>query len=607
MNNLRLYPLCIALTLIVPFIPLISGGDIDDSHDDGLIQSSSTCQNGFGDAFKWPCFRGDACHSGVAVSTGPDSADLLWSKPLGGTIYSSPAIVNDRVYVGCSDGNVYCFNVNSGSQLWSHPIGSAIESSPAVDGNNLFIGANGRNLYCLDALTGAERWNHTTYGGVTSSPIIDQGVVYFSDTNGDVYALSTAGAFIWKQGFLGASMTSSPAYCDGYVYVGGGNYNGDGTNYLYCLNASTGAEEWSYPTGDAVSSSPTIIDNRIYFGSDDTNVYCLDTSGGLVWQHYTGPATYFYSSPAVSGNYLVVGCVNDKCICLDATGGGGTTTQYWSIPKSSSYGFSSSPAIAGDKVYIGDCSGYLWCLNLTTGGELWSYYIGVSNYGVTSSPAVASGKVVVGGGNGNLYCFGPDTTPLKVSSISPSNGATGVPWSTDVEVTFDNDALGTSLSSFTFTIVDESQQPVSGIVSYQASSRKATFLPDDDLAEGTTFTVRLSGDILGQNYIGLDGNGNGVSEGSPLDDFTFQFTTQMIYGPSLETIGPLQCVEDVQFDLDLSTMIHDEDTPVNNLVLGEDSDHATVLGHTIRFEYPEGLLQDTVNISVTRICPRRWR
>jgi len=62
-------------------------------------------------------------------------------------------------------------------------------------------------------------------------------------------------------------------------------------NAVHCVNASTGEEIWSYVTGGPIRLAPTYAEGRVYAGSDDGHVYCLDAAEGtLVWQRRAGPA-----------------------------------------------------------------------------------------------------------------------------------------------------------------------------------------------------------------------------------------------------------------------------------------------------------------------------
>src|ERR1700759_5076468 len=56
--------------------------------------------------------------------------------------------------------------------------------------------------------------------------------------------------------------------------------------------------KWKFRTGGYVNSSAAIDGNRIYFGSADSNLYCLDINSGAVnWKFKTGGAVG--SSPAI--------------------------------------------------------------------------------------------------------------------------------------------------------------------------------------------------------------------------------------------------------------------------------------------------------------------
>ena len=94
---------------------------------------------------------------------------------------------------------------------------------------------------------------------------------------------------------------SSPAVAYGKVYVGSGDYN------IYCLDALTGAQVWSYTTGNNTASSPAVADGKIFVGSNDGNLYCLNAStGAYIWSYATG-ASFLSCSPAVAMGNVFIG------------------------------------------------------------------------------------------------------------------------------------------------------------------------------------------------------------------------------------------------------------------------------------------------------------
>src|SRR6266567_664794 len=86
---------------------------------------------------------------------------------------------------------------------------------------------------------------------------------------------------------------SSPTVSDDIVYFGSDD------SYLYALNAVTGELKWKFKTGDVVYSSPAVADGAVYVGSHDSYLYAVDMNTGKErWKFKTGNRVY--SSPVVS-------------------------------------------------------------------------------------------------------------------------------------------------------------------------------------------------------------------------------------------------------------------------------------------------------------------
>ena len=86
-----------------------------------------------------------------------------------------------------------------------------------------------------------------------------------------VEAVPSSPAVEWTYTTFGA-VYSSPTVVGGILYVGSNDYN------VYALNTAgwnAGGEIWSFPTGNQVQSSPTVVNGTLYVGSYDNNVYAL--------------------------------------------------------------------------------------------------------------------------------------------------------------------------------------------------------------------------------------------------------------------------------------------------------------------------------------------
>src|SRR5437773_8999130 len=146
---------------------------------------------------------------------------------------------------------------------------------------------------------------------------------------------------------------SSPTVSDDTVYLGSDD------SYLYALNALTGELKWKFKTGDVVYSSPAVADGAVYVGSHDCYFYAVDArTGEERWKFKTGNRVY--SSPAVSEATVYFGSADAYLYAVNAA----TGKLAWKF-KAGSW-IESSPAIAEATIYFGCWDAYLYAVDMTT-------------------------------------------------------------------------------------------------------------------------------------------------------------------------------------------------------------------------------------------------
>lgn len=84
---------------------------------------------------------------------------------------------------------------------------------------------------------------------------------------------------------MGRDTGYSPATAGGIVFVGG-EHNGA----LLGLDGKTGEERFRFYTGAPIRWAPVATKDRVFVGSDDGWLYCLDHSGEVVWKKRGGPS-----------------------------------------------------------------------------------------------------------------------------------------------------------------------------------------------------------------------------------------------------------------------------------------------------------------------------
>ena len=217
----------------------------------------------------------------------------------------------------------------------------------------------------------------------------------------------------------GGRVLSSPAVIGDRVYFG----SDDGA--FYAVDIETGREAWRFETGGQVRSSPAVADGLVFFGSYDGVFYALNAdSGALVWRFetsgerrwraanldgmtpqgevHTDPWDFFLSSPVVADGVIYFGTGEGVLYALDAHSG----AERWAFEPADT--MHSSPAIAEGTVYVGNMESRLYAVDAITGEERWHFQAGVdptyyNQHGLQSSPVVANGRVYVGGRDGGMH------------------------------------------------------------------------------------------------------------------------------------------------------------------------------------------------------------
>lgn len=276
----------------------------------------------------------------------------------------------------------------------------------------------------------------------------------------------------------GGQVVSSPVVLNNMLYVG----SEDGK--LYAIDAISGEVKWQYKTDGAIHSTPAISNGKVFFLSYDGFFYALDLKDGeLVWKFKTGgefkfqvkdyykgdfkPDFWdFYLSSAIVDNAMVYfGSSDSNVYALDIE----TGAKKWQFKTGGS--IHSSPAIYKNNLIIGSWDSNIYCLNATTGIKKWSYATGkdTDNYiwiGIQASPTIDDGVAYIGSRDAKLYAFNVktgDTLWIKDEfdrSWMPSSAAIGK----------ENIYTGSSDSFSFFSINKET-----GNINYKAKTNAYTF------------------------------------------------------------------------------------------------------------------------------------
>lgn len=327
-------------------------------------------------------FHGDAARTGVYQGAGPARlTGVKWSFKTGGPIVASPVIEDGVVYIASLSGYVHAIDQATGQEKWKFKSRMPIASSPALAEGTLYFVSSAGSLAALDIATGQPKWVFAIEYERRFEAKGLHGYPSNAQTIPDAWDV----------------FTSSPAVVNGKVYFGAGDGN------VYAVDANSGILQWKFATGDVVHASPAVAGGTVFIGSWDGTFYAIDAESGVQkWAYKAGvdPVMHnqvgFQSSAAVVDGTVYVGCRDAHVYAFDAA----TGRKKWDYPTSKSW-VNGTPAVRDGVVYVGtsDSARFL-ALDAKTGRLRWIF--DAKAY-VFSSAALAGDLAFFGSHNGRMY------------------------------------------------------------------------------------------------------------------------------------------------------------------------------------------------------------
>jgi len=207
----------------------------------------------------------------------------------------------------------------------------------------------------------------------------------------------------------GGAITSSPAVVAGRVYFGSDDYR------VYCVEAATGGARWSFATQDLIEAPPLVLDGGVFVGSSDFFFYALDAeTGELRWKVETddkilGGANFVRTD---AGTRIVVGSYDTKLYCFDAA----TGETLWTYATDNYV--NGTPAIDDGRAVFGGCDAVLHVVSIETGQRVAGVELGPECH-VAGSVGLADGRVYFGHYGNQFLCIDLESQEVVWTYDSP--------------------------------------------------------------------------------------------------------------------------------------------------------------------------------------------
>lgn len=172
----------------------------------------------------------------------------------------------------------------------------------------------------------------------------------------------------------------------------------------YDVNDGAVKEVWKIREDGDIASGFARIGDRAWYATSSGAVRCVSIKNGKrIWSKSL-PGKVF-STPAVEGKYVVLGCADGFIYSLNPKNG----RLRWKQRAGKSV--LGSPVIFKGKVFIGASDGTFRALDLRKGSVVWEYS-GVDGF-IECRPWVDENQVVFGAWNGSLYSLNTDNGSLQ--------------------------------------------------------------------------------------------------------------------------------------------------------------------------------------------------
>jgi outer membrane protein assembly factor BamB len=306
--------------------PLILGKDIIVATTGGQIVRLSPKDGGFETSVLHDAgveiLHTPALSDGIlyvpAAEKGVIALDLAgrinWTCDVGSVVYGTPAVDDQRVYVGDLEGNVHAIRRTDGEKIWSeHHAQFSIEMPVVRRDDTLIFGAWDCFIYAISCHDGRQLWKTRSpagheggkftsryYAGADCRPIVMGDRIVMADR---AYRL---GAYTLEGEYLGDLGEGIPAV--GLAADGRGFFARSDSAGLLAFDEK-GRQRWA--AGDAVLGRfpipPTAVGDRVYACSNRGRLYALDAgSGRLVWQYQVTPQLPVMAPLAATEDGVVV-------------------------------------------------------------------------------------------------------------------------------------------------------------------------------------------------------------------------------------------------------------------------------------------------------------
>jgi outer membrane protein assembly factor BamB len=352
-------------------------------------------------------FRGGPERTGaVSGSRLPEHPAVRWTRPLAG-FPGDPLLVDGVIYVGDFKGTLSAIKAADGTILWTYLGTDQIFAAPARRDDVIYFTSR-KGLTAISREEGIVLWNCGPVGNATgSSPLIVADRIVVAGGNGKVIAVGLDGKVLWQHDIAEDAPPSPPGFDAGRAKMAGEaarprSAASDGTAIFQSIfdqcrvaviDLKAGRRRWSFQAKGWIYGEPTVTGDKVFFGSQDDHLYCLDKRRKTLLWSFAGKSR-IEAGVAYQDGSVYFGSCDGRFYRINAE----TGKEVWSYQTPRSPGAStaiySAPLCTEDAIYFGSFDGHLYCLGIDHGQLQWRIQP-VKGSEITSAPTTDGRRIAV--------------------------------------------------------------------------------------------------------------------------------------------------------------------------------------------------------------------
>lgn len=271
------------------------------------------------------------CYDGHLYCFDIQTGAIHWKFDAGAMIKCYALIMGAMVIFGNynESNNLWCLNTNNGTMVWCQRVGTkSIYANPTKFDENSFLVCSLDGTIALVDLNSNILWSFTSMAPIFATPTVFKNIrnephILFASVNGMMYNLKSDGTPLWTHqidGNIFASFESLMSYtdekCINFAFGSQNNFV-----YFYEIDEKLNfKEKWKHKCSASIRSTPFFLKIKLIqcvciFSSDGVLQIFNCDNGKLVKQSKIDGEVF--STPVVYNEHLFVGSRNNYLHCID--------------------------------------------------------------------------------------------------------------------------------------------------------------------------------------------------------------------------------------------------------------------------------------------------